>query len=115
MDDSEALNMLVSVSELQAHLHDAHWCVVDVRHDLFDLKAGMRAYAPVTFGAVFAGIDRDLSGKRPAAMGAIRYRGEMNRRRFSQLGDQQRYADRCRRAGRPVCCAIVVAGALART
>ena len=64
MDGSEALNMLVSVSELQVHLHDAHWCVVDVRHDLFDLEAGMRAYLRRLHpGAVFADIDRDLSGK----------------------------------------------------
>ena len=70
MDGSEVSNMLVSVSELQTHLDDARWCVVDVRHDLFDLEAGIRAYrAGHIPGAVFAGIDSDLSGRKTGGNG----------------------------------------------
>ena len=65
MSAIESSNILVSVERLRAHLNDAHWCVVDVRHDLFDAEAGIRAYlAGHIPGAVFAGIDTQLSGKK---------------------------------------------------
>ena len=65
MNGIETLNLLVSVEQLRAHLHDARWCVVDVRHDLFDAQAGIRAYEEGHVpGAVFANIDIQLSGKK---------------------------------------------------
>ena len=65
MSDTESSNTLVSVEQLRGHLHDPRWCIVDVRHDLFDADAGMRAYqAGHIPNAVFAGIDTQLSGKK---------------------------------------------------
>ena len=65
MSDTESSNMLVSVEQLRGHLHDPRWCIVDVRHDLFDADAGIRAYqAGHIPNAVFAGIDTQLSGKK---------------------------------------------------
>lgn len=62
--------LLVSVARLREHLDDPHWCVIDVRHDLFDTGAGQRAYdAGHIPGAVFANIDTDLSGKKTARNG----------------------------------------------
>ena len=57
--------MLISVEQLRSHLDDDNWCVVDVRHDLFDAEAGIRAYrAGHIPGAVFANVDSDLSGAK---------------------------------------------------
>ncbi len=54
---------LVTAETLQAHLANPRWAVFDVRHDLFDLGAGLRAYrAGHVPGAQFASIDDDLSG-----------------------------------------------------
>ena len=65
MSDTESSNTLVSVEQLRGHLHDPRWCIVDVRHDLFDADAGIRAYqAGHIPNAVFAGIDTQLSGKK---------------------------------------------------
>lgn len=70
MSDTERSNTLVSVEQLRAHLHDVHWCIVDVRHDLFDAEAGIRAYQEGHIpGAVFAGIDTQLSGKKTGLNG----------------------------------------------
>ncbi len=67
---SDSSNLLVSVEQLSTHLHDASWCIVDVRHDLFDLDAGIRAYrAGHIPGAVFAHIDNDLSGRKTGSNG----------------------------------------------
>lgn len=61
---------LVKVSELQAHLFDADWCVIDCRHDLMDVDAGRRQYAEGHIpGAVFADLDSDLSGAKNGANG----------------------------------------------
>jgi thiosulfate/3-mercaptopyruvate sulfurtransferase len=65
MSDTESSSPLVSVEQLRGHLHDARWCIVDVRHDLFDTEAGIRAYQAAHIpNAVFAGIDTQLSGKK---------------------------------------------------
>lgn len=54
---------LVSAADLASHLGDAAWVAVDCRHDLAKLDAGEAAYAAGHLpGAVFAHLDRDLSG-----------------------------------------------------
>jgi len=61
---------LVTVSELQAHLADADWCVIDCRHDLMDVQLGRRQYAQGHIpGAQFASIDDDLSGPKTGTNG----------------------------------------------
>jgi thiosulfate/3-mercaptopyruvate sulfurtransferase len=61
---------LVSVEDLQTHLFDADWCVVDCRHDLMDVELGRRQYAAGHIpGAQFAGIDDDLSGAKTGTNG----------------------------------------------
>ncbi len=70
MSDSDTSIMLVSVDRLRAHLTDPRWCIVDVRHDLFDTAAGVRAYNDGHIpGAVFASIDADLSGEKNGTNG----------------------------------------------
>jgi len=62
--------MLVQVEQLRSHLHDPRWCVVDVRHDLFDIEAGIRAYREGHIpGAVFADIETQLSGAKTGRNG----------------------------------------------
>ena len=62
--------MLVQVEQLRGHLHDPRWCVVDVRHDLFDIEAGIRAYREGHIpGAVFANIETQLSGAKTGRNG----------------------------------------------
>ena len=54
---------LIDVATLAAHLNDADWLVVDVRHQLADVDYGERVYAEGHIpGAVFLHCDRDLSG-----------------------------------------------------
>ena len=61
---------LVDVPELQAHLFDADWCVVDCRHDLMDVALGRRQYDEGHIpGAQFAHLDDDLSGPKTGANG----------------------------------------------
>ena len=61
---------LVSAAELQQKLADPQWKIFDVRHDLFDLEAGLRAYrAGHIPGAQFASIDDDLSGTKTGRNG----------------------------------------------
>jgi len=65
MDTAEFPRLLVSVEQLREHLNDPRWCVVDVRHDLFDAAAGIRAYREGHIpGAVLANIDTQLSGTK---------------------------------------------------
>ena len=61
---------LISVAELQDHLFDADWCVVDCRHDLMDVELGRRQYAQGHIpGAQFAHLDDDLSGSKTGTNG----------------------------------------------
>jgi thiosulfate/3-mercaptopyruvate sulfurtransferase len=61
---------LVTVDELETHLSDRGWCVVDCRHDLMDFTAGRRAYlAGHIPGALFADIETDLSGAKTGRNG----------------------------------------------
>lgn len=53
---------LISPTELQAHLDDPQWVVVDCRHSLQDPALGRRQYLEAHIpGAVFAHLDQDLS------------------------------------------------------
>ena len=70
MNDTEASSMLIGTQRLRARLDDAHCCIVDVRHDLFDTQAGIRAYREGHIpGAVFADIEKQLSGKKTGQNG----------------------------------------------
>ncbi len=61
---------LVTVEELEAHLRDRDWCVVDCRHDLLDVAAGSKAYrAGHIPGAAFAHLDEHLSGAKTGRNG----------------------------------------------
>jgi len=61
---------LVTVEQLQEHLDDPAWRVIDVRHDLMDVDAGPRAYGAGHIpGAVFAHTDDDLSGRKTGRNG----------------------------------------------
>jgi thiosulfate/3-mercaptopyruvate sulfurtransferase len=61
---------LVTVADLQAHLFDHDWCVVDCRHDLTNFAAGWDAYrAGHIPGATFAHIEEDLSGAKSGRNG----------------------------------------------
>lgn len=61
---------LVDAAQLEAHLSDAAWCVIDCRHDLGNPSAGYAAYrAGHVPGAVFAHLDEDLSGEITPATG----------------------------------------------
>src|SRR6202158_4764683 len=62
--------LLVSAGELEAHLDDPQWVVLDTRHDLVDVDKGRRAYAAGHIaGAYFAHLDDDLSGERTGQNG----------------------------------------------
>jgi thiosulfate/3-mercaptopyruvate sulfurtransferase len=67
---AEGFSTLVTVAQLQDHLFDADWCVLDVRHDLMDTESGRRAYAAGHIpNAAFAHIDDDLSGRKTGRNG----------------------------------------------
>lgn len=54
---------VITPDELAARLDDPDWAVVDCRFDLNDTAAGERAYLQAHIpGAVYAHLDRDLSG-----------------------------------------------------
>lgn len=56
---------LINAATLQQHLDDPDWCVIDVRHDLGDLTAGLRAYEQGHLpGARFLAVETDLSGAK---------------------------------------------------
>lgn len=60
----------ISVADLQQHLFDKSWCVIDCRHDLTDFSAGYSAYrAGHIPGATFAHIEEDLAGEITPATG----------------------------------------------
>lgn len=62
------MNPLISAAELVAQ--EGHVIVVDVRHDLNDPTAGLRAYAAGHLPeAVFLSVDEDLSGEATASNG----------------------------------------------
>ena len=61
---------LVTTFELASHLDRRDWVVVDCRFDLADPAAGERAYRESHIpGAVYASLDRDLSGAKTGTNG----------------------------------------------
>ena len=61
---------LISADTLKPHIEDSDWKILDVRNDLFDRDAGLRAYqAGHIPGARFAHIDDDLSGTKTGRNG----------------------------------------------
>ena len=66
---------LIRASELATHIGHPDWVVVDCRHDLMNPAAGRDGYAIGHLpGAVFAGIDTDLSGAKQGPDGVFRGR-----------------------------------------
>lgn len=62
--------MLVSITDLHAHLGRSDWVVVDCRFNLQQPEAGPRLYAEGHIpGACYADLDRDLSGPKTADQG----------------------------------------------
>ncbi|MEA5077605.1 MAG: sulfurtransferase [Anaerolineaceae bacterium] len=54
---------IISTKELSEHIHDPNWIVVDCRFDLMDPSWGEEEYRSLHIpGAVYAHIDKDLSG-----------------------------------------------------
>jgi thiosulfate/3-mercaptopyruvate sulfurtransferase len=66
-----AYTTILDAAALFEHLGDPAWVIVDCRFDLADTAAGERAYEAAHIpGAVYAHLDRDLSGpKDPAGRG----------------------------------------------
>src|SRR6476620_6058725 len=61
---------LVDTAALAANLGDPSLAIVDCRFDLKDTTAGERAYATAHIpGAVYAHVDRDLSGEKTGSNG----------------------------------------------
>jgi len=55
---------LISVQEAAKHLHDPNWVFIDCRYTLGDPEKGLRDYLQAHIpGAVYAHLDKDLSGK----------------------------------------------------
>ncbi|MEJ2758543.1 MAG: sulfurtransferase [Anaerolineales bacterium] len=58
-----AFDSIINVHQLNSHLNDPNWLVVDCRYDLFDPEYGEQAYLSAHIpGAVFADINTQLSG-----------------------------------------------------
>ena len=58
---------ILTAADVADHLHDPQWVIVDCRFDLLDTAAGERRYRESHIpGAVYAHLDRDLSGARQA-------------------------------------------------
>ena len=54
---------ILTAAGVADHLHDPQWVIVDCRFDLLDTAAGERRYRESHIpGAVYAHLDRDLSG-----------------------------------------------------
>jgi thiosulfate/3-mercaptopyruvate sulfurtransferase len=65
-----AFTTLIDTDTLAAHLDDPGWAVIDCRFDLADTRWGERVYAERHIPtAVYAHLDRDLSGEKTGANG----------------------------------------------
>jgi thiosulfate/3-mercaptopyruvate sulfurtransferase len=70
MSTSERFDTLLDADTLRANLGNPDWRVIDCRHDLAQPQAGAQAYAAGhVAGAVFAHLDRDLSGAKTPQSG----------------------------------------------
>jgi thiosulfate/3-mercaptopyruvate sulfurtransferase len=70
MPPPSSFDTVVDADTLRANLTNSTWRVIDCRHDLLQPQAGERAYASGHIaGAVFAHLDRDLSGAKSARSG----------------------------------------------
>jgi thiosulfate/3-mercaptopyruvate sulfurtransferase len=88
MAQEHPYNSVIDADALGANLGNPAWCVIDCRHDLLHPEAGHAAYSEAHIaGAVFAHMDRDLSG--PVTAGSGRH----------PLPDPERLTDRFRRWG----------------
>ncbi|WEF31025.1 sulfurtransferase [Pseudoduganella chitinolytica] len=66
---------LIDAATLAQHVNDPAWVVIDCRHDLMNPAFGRDAYAAGHIpGALFAGIDDDLSGAKYGPDGVFRGR-----------------------------------------
>jgi thiosulfate/3-mercaptopyruvate sulfurtransferase len=66
---------LISAADLAGHIDNPNWVIVDCRHDLMNLSAGLEAYTAGHLPhALFADIETELSGARRGADGAFRGR-----------------------------------------
>ncbi len=66
---------LITPADLAAHLDDRDWVVIDCRHDLINPSAGRDGYAIGHIkNALFADMDRQLSGPKQDADGVFRGR-----------------------------------------
>jgi len=70
MSLAHSYNTLVDADALRPNVGSPGWRVIDCRHDLLRPDAGQQAYADGHIaGAVFAHLDRDLSGPKTAHSG----------------------------------------------
>jgi thiosulfate/3-mercaptopyruvate sulfurtransferase len=59
-----AFTLLIDASELGPHIESGNWAIVDCRFSLDDTERGRRDYLKAHIpGAIYAHLDRDLSGK----------------------------------------------------
>lgn len=66
---------LITAADLAAQLENPNWVIVDCRHDLVNPNAGRDGYAIGHIaGALFADLDRQLSGPKQGADGSFRGR-----------------------------------------
>lgn len=66
---------LISAEDLNRHIQDPSWIVLDCRHELTNPEAGRSAYVNGHIpGAQFAHLDTDLSDKSPGPRGEFRGR-----------------------------------------
>jgi thiosulfate/3-mercaptopyruvate sulfurtransferase len=66
----KADGFLVTPEELQRHLDDPDWVVIDTRHELTDPTVGPKRYAEGHIpGACFMHVDEDLSGPKTGTNG----------------------------------------------
>ncbi len=70
MPDPAQFASLVDADTLSANLDNSAWRVIDCRHDLLHPESGFEAYRQSHLrGAVFAHLDRDLSGTKDGRNG----------------------------------------------